>query len=65
MNNQDIEKVKNRFKNFSPEKKIELSLELYYSARELKRASIKAFNPSWDDNKIENELRKIFIYART
>ncbi len=54
-----------RFKNFSPQKKLELSMQLYYSARELKRAALKHFHPDWSDEKIEKELRRIFMYART
>ena len=54
-----------RFKNFSPQKKLELSMQLYYSARELKRAALKHFHPDWSEKEIEKELRRIFMYART
>ncbi len=54
-----------RFKNFSPQKKLELSMQLYYSARELKRAALKHFHPDWSEEEIEKELRRIFMYART
>lgn len=56
---------RNRFKEMTPEKKLELSLRLYYSARELKEASLKTFHPEWDNEKIEEEVRKAFLYART
>jgi hypothetical protein len=39
------EMVKNRFKNFSPEKKLELAMNLYYTARELKRVGLKLQHP--------------------
>jgi len=55
----------NRFKDFSPEKKLDLSMQLYYSARELKRAALKQFNPEWNDTKIDKEVRRIFLHART
>ena len=54
-----------RFKDFSPQKKLELSMQLYYSARELKRAALKHFHPDWSEEEIEKELRRIFMYART
>jgi len=38
-NNEEM--VENRFKNFSPEKKLEFAMNLYYTARELKRAGLK------------------------
>jgi len=56
---------KGRFKGMTPEKKLELSLRLYYSARELKEASLRTFHPDWDDEKIEEEVRRVFLYART
>ena len=55
----------NRFKGFSPEKKLDLSMQLYYSAKELKRASLKQFHPEWNNAKIDEEVRRIFLHART
>ncbi|MBU0560329.1 MAG: hypothetical protein KJ799_11795 [Bacteroidetes bacterium] len=59
------EKLKYRFKNMAPEKKLELSQKLYYSARDLKKAALAQFHPEWNVQKIENEVRNCFIYART
>ncbi len=56
---------KNRFEGMSPEKKLELALRLYYSARELKEASLKTFHPDWNTEKITEEVRKTFLYARS
>lgn len=55
----------NRFKNFSPEKKLDLSIQLYYSAQELKRAALKQIHPDWDNRKIDAEVVRIFLHART
>lgn len=55
----------NRFKNFSPEKKLDLAMQLYYSAQELKRAALKQMHPNWDNRKIEAEVLRIFLHART
>jgi len=57
--------VENRFKGMSPERKLMLSLKLYHSSRELKEASLRIFHPDWDNDKIMEEVRKIFLYART
>jgi hypothetical protein len=54
-----------RFNNFSPEKKLDLSMQLYYSAKELKRAALKQFHPEWNETEIDNEVRRIFLHART
>ncbi len=55
----------NRFKNMSPEKKLQLTLKLYYSARELKKAGLIFQHPEWPEKKIEEKLKEIFLYART
>jgi len=56
---------KDRFKNFSPQKKLELSIELRNSAIELKRAALREFNPTWSEEMISEEVKRIFLYART
>ncbi len=53
------------FKKMSPAKKWQLTMDLYYSMRALKKAAIRQQNPNWDDKKVENELIKHFIHART
>ena len=54
-----------RFRLMSPENKLELSLQLYYSARELKRSWLKLQHPDWSETIVEDRLREIFLYART
>ena len=48
-----------------PEKKLQLALDLYYSARELKAAGLKRQHPDWSTEKINQKVREIFLYART
>lgn len=59
------EMIRNRFKNFSPEQKLELAMKLYYTARELKRAGLKLQHPDWTEEEVENKLFEIFLYARS
>ena len=54
-----------RFKTMAADEKLNLSLNLYYSARDLKRAWLKLCHPDWDDKAVEEELKKIFMDART
>jgi hypothetical protein len=65
MNENNTKIAVDRFKNFSPQKKLDLSMQLYYSAKELKRAALKQFHPEWNDIKIDKEVRRIFLHART
>jgi hypothetical protein len=59
------EKIKARFKSMTAEQKLELSLELYYSAKELKRSWLRMQHKDWTDKQVEDKLREIFLYART
>ncbi|MEW6078100.1 MAG: hypothetical protein AB1724_09835 [Thermodesulfobacteriota bacterium] len=49
----------------SPEKKLQLSLELNLSSRKLKAAFLKNQHPEWTDKQIEDKVREIFLYAHT
>jgi len=49
----------------APEKKLDIALRLYYSARDMKAAGLRMQNPDWTEEKIQTEVREIFLYART
>ena len=56
---------KKSYQAMTPEKKLQLALDLYYSARELKAAGLKKQHPEWSAEKINQKVREIFLYART
>jgi hypothetical protein len=47
------------------EEKINIALRLYYSAKGLKEAGLRAQYPDWNEEMIRDKLREIFLYART
>jgi len=49
----------------SPAQKLRAAERLYYSARELKAAALRAEHPDWTDEAIHQAVRAIFLYART
>ena len=49
----------------TPEKKLQVALSLYYSAKEIKAAGLKRQHPEWSTEKISQKVREIFLYART
>lgn len=57
--------MNNITKYLTPEDKLLLSLNLYYAAKELKRASLKKFHPELSENEIAKRLKEIFLYARS
>jgi len=48
----------------SPAEKLRAAERLYYSARQLKAAALRAEHPDWTDETIRQAVRKIFLYAR-
>jgi hypothetical protein len=56
---------KKSYQAMTPEKKLQLALDLYYSARKIKAAGLKRQHPEWSTEKINQKVREIFLYART
>jgi hypothetical protein len=48
----------------SPARKLELTEILYWEVRDLKFAGLKALHPEWEESKIREKVREIFLYAR-
>ena len=57
--------MENPIKKFTPEKKLFLSLNLYYAAKELKTEAIKKFHPELTEKEIREKVKRIFLYARS
>ena len=53
------------YQAMTPEKKLQIALDLYYSAKKLKAAGIKLKHPDWSTEEISQKVREIFMYART
>ena len=51
-------------KKMSPQQKLETSMQLYHSARELKIAWLRQLHSDWSDQKIQEAVREIFVNAR-
>ena len=49
----------------TPAQKLRAAERLYYSARELKAAALRAEHPDWTDEAIGQAVRTIFLYARS
>jgi len=57
--------MKDYLKEFTPEKKLLLSLRLYHSAKELKKAALKKLFPQMTEKEIAGKVKEIFLNART
>jgi hypothetical protein len=57
--------VKKVLQAMSPAQKLRAAERLYYSARQLKSAALRAEHPDWTDEAIRRAVREIFLYARS
>ncbi len=48
----------------TPEQKLQVALDLYHSAREIKTAGLKSQHPEWTPDTLNQKVREIFLYAR-
>lgn len=51
-------------RRMSPEKKLDATMRLYWSARQLKAAGVRAAHPSWTDAQVEDAVRDAFLFHR-
>ena len=47
----------------TPEKKLRLMQQLYYSAWELKAAALREKYPQWSEDEIRAKVKEVFLYA--
>jgi len=52
-------------KKMSPQQKLEASMNLYHSARKLKAAWLRQLHSDWSEEKVQQEVREIFVNARS
>jgi len=45
--------------------RLEQAEKLYWMAREIKRAGVRHQHAEWTDEQVEEEVRRIFLHART
>lgn len=55
----------NRFKNMTVAQKLKVAEMLYWSARDLKKASLRSIHPDWPEKKVEQVAKESFMYARS
>ena len=51
-------------RELTPEQKLHAALRLYWSARELKAAAIRAEHPDWSETEIAAAVRTAFLLHR-
>ena len=64
MNSEMHPEQKKSFQAMTPEQKLQVALDLYHSAREIKTAGLKSQHPEWTPDTLNQKVREIFLYAR-
>jgi hypothetical protein len=53
------------FRRMTPERRLSLAEQLYWSARDLKTAWLRSQHPGWTEEQITREVKRLFAHART
>ncbi len=53
------------FRQMTPERRLSLAEQLYWSARNLKTAWLRSQHGDWSEEQIEREVIRLFTHART
>jgi hypothetical protein len=53
------------FRAMTGERRLQLAEQLYWSARKLKLAGLRAQHRDWTEAQLNAEVRRIFLHART
>ncbi|MBM4323711.1 MAG: hypothetical protein FJ115_09160 [Deltaproteobacteria bacterium] len=53
------------YQSMTPEQKLKIALQLYFSARQLKTASLRSAHPDWTEKELQEKVREFFLYGRT
>lgn len=58
------EKQQEIFRAMTPQQRLRAAFRLYWSARQLKEASLRTFHPELSEAEIKAAVRDLFLYAR-
>lgn len=53
------------YRRMTPERRLALAEQLYWTARELKAAWLRSLHPDWSEEHVAREVTRIFLHART
>jgi hypothetical protein len=57
--------MKDPVRTMTGERRLQLAEQLYWTARKLKLAALRAQHPDWTEEQLTAEVRRIFLHART
>jgi hypothetical protein len=49
----------------TPQAKLKVAMDLYWSARQLKASWLRHLHPDWSPQQIEKTVKELFLHARS
>jgi hypothetical protein len=53
------------YRRMTAERRLAIAEQLYWTARELKAAGVRAHHPDWSEEAVSREVTRLFAHART
>ncbi|HXC34996.1 MAG TPA: hypothetical protein VNV43_03925 [Candidatus Acidoferrales bacterium] len=53
------------YRRMTPEQRWRAAQRLYWTCRRHKAAFLRSLHPNWTEEKVEDEVRRVFLNART
>jgi hypothetical protein len=53
------------FRAMSGERRLQLAEQLYWSARKMKAAGLRAQHPDWPESQVNSEVRRLFLHGQS
>lgn len=53
------------FRQMTPDQRCQTAFALYRTARRIKTAACRAQHPEWSESRVHDEVRKVFLHARS
>ncbi len=53
------------YRRMTPEQRYQAGRDLYWSARRLKASYLRHQHPEWTEAQVDDEVRRIFLYAHS
>ncbi len=52
-------------RKMTPAQRLEAAFRLYWTARSVKEAALRARHPDWSDERVAREVKEAFLHARS
>lgn len=51
------------YRKMTPGEKLELAAQMWWDAKKLKAAALRAAHPDWSEEEVQKKVKEVFLYA--